>query len=60
MPPAHPARGFPHANRNADKASIPAIVATYLGRWDTDLTKLGLKADETFTGAPSRLLGLAL
>ena len=58
-PPAHPARGFPHAKRNADKASIPAIVATYFARWDADLTTLGLKADETFTGAPSRVLGLA-
>ncbi len=56
--PAHPARGFPHDKRNADKASIPAIVATYLVHWDADLTELGLQADETFTGAPSRVLGV--
>jgi hypothetical protein len=57
-PPAHPAPGFPHASTNADKASIPVIAATYLARWEADLTTLGVKADETFTGAPSRVLGL--
>ncbi len=58
-PPAHPTPGFPHATKNADKASIPAIVATYFVRWETDLTTLGLKAGEAFTDAPSRVLGLS-
>jgi len=58
-PLSHPAPGFPHATKNADKASIPTIVATYLVRWEEDLTTLGLQADETFSGAPSRVLGLA-
>jgi hypothetical protein len=58
-PPPHPAPGFPHATKNADEASIPAIAATYLARWEADLTTLGVMADETFTGAPSRVLGLA-
>jgi hypothetical protein len=59
-PPRHPARGFRQATKNADKSSIPAIVATYLVRWEADLAMLGLKADETFTGAPSRVLGSGL
>jgi hypothetical protein len=58
-PPARPAPGFPHATKNTDKASIPVIVATYLVRWEADLTTLGIESDESFTGAPSRLLGLA-
>jgi hypothetical protein len=55
-PPGNPATGFPHATKNTDTSSIPAIVATYLARWLADLTTLGGQAGQSFsTGAASRL-----
>jgi hypothetical protein len=55
-PPARAAGGFPHATKNTDTSSIPAILATYLARWLADLTTLGNDAGQSFsTGAASRL-----
>ena len=55
-PPTHPATGFPHATKSSVTATIPAVVATYLSRWLTDLSTLGSEAGQSFTtGASSRL-----
>jgi hypothetical protein len=55
-PPTQPATGLPHASKRTDTTTIPAVVATYLGRWLADLGALGTRAGETFTtGAASRL-----
>jgi hypothetical protein len=54
--PSAPAAAFPHATKNTDTSSIPAILATYLTRWLGDLSTLGTEAGLSFsTGAASRL-----
>jgi hypothetical protein len=56
-PPPHPSPGFPHATKRKDTVTIPVVVATYLVRWEGDLTALGLEAGESFSTAPTRILG---
>jgi hypothetical protein len=54
--PSTPAAAFPHATKNTDTSSLPAILATYLTRWLGDLSTLGSEAGQSFsTGAASRL-----
>ena len=58
LPPAHPALGFPHAGRNSDTATIPAVTGTYVAPWLTDLRQLGKEAGMAFTTDPLKRLGV--
>ena len=53
-PPVSPAPGFPHARRSRDHATIPTVLGSYFGRWQSDLEELGARADLTLT---TNLLG---
>ena len=57
-PPTNPAPGLPHATKSTDKSTIPAVLATYLVRWESDLVTLGTRAGEAFTADPPKRLGL--
>jgi hypothetical protein len=57
-PPVHPAAGFPHASRNSDTATIPAVTGTYVTPWLSDLKELGQEAGLTFTTDPLKRLGV--
>jgi hypothetical protein len=55
VPPRNPANGEPHAAKNADKATVPAIVTSYAARWLADLDALGSESGQTFSSGASRL-----
>ena len=57
-PPARPAPGFPHATKNSDRSTVPAVTGTYVGPWLSDLKALGMEANTAFTTDPITRLGL--
>ena len=57
-PPSDPMPGFPHATKGSDKGTIPAVIATYLVQWSSDLKTLGALANMAFTTAPPKRLGV--
>jgi hypothetical protein len=54
-PPSTPAPSTPHATMSGDTATVPVVIATYAGRWLSDLTALGRQANVTFTNPLDRL-----
>jgi hypothetical protein len=57
-PPDDPAPGLPHATERSDSITVPAVTATYLGRWLDDLDTLGDEVGATFTTDALARLGL--
>ena len=57
-PPNAPAPAFPHATKSRDKGTIPAVLATYLAVWESNLATLGIQSDTSFTTDPPKRLGI--
>jgi WD40-like Beta Propeller Repeat len=52
--PTDPAPGFPHATKSSDHGTVPAVLGSYFGSWQSDLEELGARAGLALT---TNLLG---